>query len=164
MCYTAFVLLSEQMSCWRPQPIFSVSVPEGYVFTAIGSAPTWLPCNGSWPSIKCQSILCMAWCQCFFVFSSSLCVLYAYLLGTLLCPVHQLAGLKCPDWRLTLSIRSTSCLAEPVPRGLKMESSRATPCHLDRVDLGAGLSARNAECIKCCIATFKYSFQLWRMF
>lgn len=45
-----------------------------------------------------------------------------------------------------------------------MESSRATPCHLDRVDLGAGLSARTAECIKCCIATFKYSFQPLRIF
>lgn len=76
------------------------------------------------------------------------------------CPIQQLASLKCPDWRLTLSIRSTSCLAERVPRGLKMESSRATPCHLDTVDLGAGLSARTAECIKCCISTFKYRFQL----
>lgn len=41
-----------------------------------------------------------------------------------------------------------------------MESSWATPCHLDRVDLGAGLSARTAECIKHCTATFKCSPQL----
>lgn len=88
---------------------------------------------------------------------------YAYLCGTLLCPTQQCASLKCPDWRLTTSIRSTSCLAELVPRGLKMEPSRATPCHLDRVDLGAGLSARTAECIKCCITTFNYSIQLLRI-
>lgn len=53
--------------------------------------------------------------------------------------------LRCHDWRPTPSSRSTSCLAKPVPRGLKMESSRATPCHLVRVDLGAGLSNRTAE-------------------
>lgn len=76
------------------------------------------------------------------------------------CPIKQWGTLNCPDWRLTGSVRSTSCLAEPVPRGLKMESSGATTCHLDRVDLGAGLSARTAECIKCCITTLKYSFQL----
>lgn len=101
---------------------------------------------------------CMDWCQ--FI---SLSVLHGSMCGTLLFPIKQWASLKCPDWRLTPSIRSTSCLAESVPRGLKMESSRATPCHLDRVDLGAGLSARTAECIKCCITTFKYGFQLLRI-
>lgn len=60
------------------------------------------------------------------------------------CVPHS--SLKCPDWRLTPSIRSASCFAKLVPRGLKMEFSRAMPCHLDRVDLGAGLSARSAEC------------------
>lgn len=165
MCASQHFTLFQQMSCWGLNPVFSMSVPEGYVFPAgaviiICSAPSWLPCNVSWPSIKCQSILSMDWCQG----TCCLCVLHAYLRGTLVCPVQQLASLKCCDWRLTLSIRSTSCLAEPVPRGLQMESSWAMSCHLDRVDLGAGLSARTAECIKCCIVTFKYSFQLWRAF
>lgn len=84
--------------------------------------------------------------------------------GALLCPTRQRASMKCPDWRLTQSIRSTSCLVESVPRGLKMESSRATPCHLDRVDLGAGLSARTAECIKRCTTTFKYCLSFWESY
>lgn len=83
--------------------------------------------------------------------------------GTLLRPMRQRASPKSPDWRLTRSSHSTSCLAELVPRGLKMESCRATPCHLDRVDLGARSSARIAEGIKCCTTTFKYSFQLLRI-
>lgn len=47
------------------------------------------------------------------------------------------------------------CLRELVPRGLKSESCRATPCHLDTADLGAGLSARTAEATKCRATTLK---------
>lgn len=47
------------------------------------------------------------------------------------------------------------CFGELVPRGLKSESCRATPCHLDTADLGAGLSARTAEATKCRTTTFK---------
>lgn len=93
-----------------------------------------------------------------------LCPVCTLVQGALLCPTRQRASMKCPDWRLTQSIRSTSCLVESVPRGLKMESSRATPCHLDRVDLGAGLSARTAECMKRCTTTFKYCLSFWESY
>lgn len=145
--------------------IFSVSVPEACVFTAGTSTISAVHLH-DWPvtmyhELHLNVTQSSLWTDANMFLSLS--VLYAYFCGTLLCPIGQWANLKCPDWRLTLSIRSTSCLGEPVPRGLKMESSRATPCHLDRVDLGAGLSARTAECIKRSTTRFKYSFQLLRV-